>query len=74
MANVRLSKKYHCFDDCRQSGCPEHEAILEFQSVSNAYHFINGKGKEHYFEQGELEAMIELLKQLQERRADSVKV
>ena len=74
MATVRLNKKYRCSDDCRREGCPEHEAELKYQTVSDAYYFDNGKGQEYYFERGELETMIELLKQLAERRADSVRV
>lgn len=74
MATAILTKKYRCFDDCRPEGCPHHEATLEFQSVSNAYKFDNGKGDTYYFEEGELEAMIELLRQLNVRRADSVRI
>jgi len=73
MATVILKEKYRCFDDCRQEGCQEHEATLQFQTVSNAYTFENGKGKKYYFEQGELETLVSLLKQLSERRCDSVR-
>jgi len=73
MATVILKEKYRCFDDCRQEGCPEHEATLQFQTVSNAYTFENGKGEKYSFEQGELETLVSLLKQLSERRCDSVR-
>ena len=74
MATVILHEKYRCSDDCRREGCPEHDAMLKYQSVSDAYYFENGKGEGKYFERGELETMIKLLKQLAERRADSVRV
>jgi hypothetical protein len=72
MATVIRTKKYRCSDDCLQSGCPTHEAKLIYQSVSDAYTFENGKGETKYFERGELEAFIELLKRLD--RADAVQV
>ena len=74
MATVTLKEKYSCFDDCRAEGCPEHEATLSFQTVSNHYTFENGKGEKYSFEQGELETMVELLKQLSVRRVDSVRI
>ena len=72
MATIKLNKKYRCSDDCVQSGCPSHIAELEFMSVSNGYKFTGRR--EHYFERGELEAFIGLLKELSELRADSVKL
>lgn len=74
MANVILKEKYRCYDDCKMSGCPDHEATLEFQTVSAAYSFDNGRGDKYSFEPGELEAMIKLLKKLSERRADSLSI
>jgi len=74
MAIVILKEKYRCFDDCRAEGCPKHEATLEFQTVSNTYRFENGKGDTYYFEQGELETMVELLRKLSVRRVDSVRI
>ena len=71
MANCVQEIKYHCLNDCVASGCPSHNGRLEFQSTSNAYHFIMN-GKEYYFEEGELQAMIDLLKSLD--RADAVKL
>jgi hypothetical protein len=53
------------------SGCPSHKATLEFQSCSNAYHF-NINGKDLYFEQGALQALIDLIKAL--NRCDTVKL
>ena len=73
MGTVILKEKYRCFDDCRQKGCPGHEATLQFQTVSNTYTFENGKGEKYSFEQGELETLVSLLKQLSECRYDSVR-
>lgn len=72
MANCIREKEYHCSDDCEMSGCPGHKGILNYQSVSDAYKFDNGKGEIKYFERGELEAFIQLLKDL--NRADSVQL
>lgn len=73
MSEVILKEKYRCFNDCKQEGCPEHEATLQFQTVSNAYTFANGKGEKYSFEQGELETLVSLLKQLSDIRCDSVR-
>lgn len=70
MANCKREIIYTCRDDCEIRGCPTHKGVLEFQSVSNAYHF-NMNGKDYYFEQGELQAMIDLIKSL--NRLDTVK-
>jgi len=75
MANVNLETRYLCYDDCRREGCPEHKLELKFNSVTNTYWFTKDDGDENRcFEQGELEAMIKLLKELSERRADSLKI
>lgn len=72
MATIIHKLKYRCSDDCLQSGCPTHEGVLEYQSTSDAYKFDNGKGEIKYFERGELETFIALLKGLD--RADAVSV
>lgn len=72
MATIVNKLQYSCSDDCLQSGCPKHEAELTYQSTSDAYIFNNGKGDIKYFERGELEAFITLLKQLD--RADSIQI
>ncbi len=74
MATVILKEKYKCSDDCVQSGCPEHEMVLGFQTVSNYYKVENGKGDTYYFQDSELRTLINLLKQLSERRIDAVRV
>ena len=72
MATIERTKQYHCYNDCRAEGCPKHTAKLEFQSSSNAYTYDNGKGDIYFFEEGELQAFIDLLKDLD--RADAVKI
>ena len=64
MASIIHTMEYRCSDDCLQIGCPSHEAKLIYQSISDTYVFENGKGETKYFERGELEAFIELLKEL----------
>ena len=71
MANCVREIKYRCQDDCKISGCPGHDGKLEFQSVSEHYHFTMN-GKEMHFEAGELQAMIDLIRLL--NRVDTVKL
>ena len=70
----KLQKEYRCLDDYKQSGCPKHIAKLEFYNTTNGYKFDNGKGNEYYFEEGELQAFVDLLKELKEIRVDSVSI
>lgn len=72
MATIIHTQKYRCSDDCLQSGCPSHEAKLIYQSTSDAYTFENGNGCTKYFERGELEAFIILLKGLD--RIDCIQI
>jgi hypothetical protein len=74
MATNKLRRNYRCSDDCEQSGCPSHMAVLTHQSASDAYSFDNGKGQIANFERGELECFISLLKELNEFRMDSIDV
>ncbi len=71
MSNCVREIKYRCFNDCKGWGCPSHDGKLQFQSTSNAYHFTMD-GKEYYFDEAELQAMIDLLKSL--GRTDAVKL
>ena len=71
MANCKREIKYWCIDDCKMDGCPSHKGVLEFQSTSNYYSF-NMNGKEYNFEEGELQAIIDLIKSL--NRVDCVKL
>lgn len=72
MSTIIKTIKYRCSDDCKISGCPSHEAVLAYQSVSDAYSFENGKGEIYYFERGELESFITLLKEL--NRLDAIQI
>ncbi len=72
MSKVIREKEYRCSDDCRMEGCPSHTAKLTFYSVSDGYEFDNGHGGTYTFERGELEAFIDLLKNLD--RADAVNI
>jgi len=68
MANFKREITYSCYEG-EYTGCPTHKGTIEFQSESHFYHF-NMNGKDYYFEQGELQAMIDLIKSL--NRADTV--
>lgn len=71
VATIERRIKYRCSDDCAQGGCPWHEGRLIYQSTSDAYQF-DMNGRTLYFERGELDAMIELLRSL--GRVDAVQV
>jgi len=68
MATIKIQKKFSCYEECDRTGCPSHTAELTFQSSSNYYSFDNGKGKIVQFEQGELQALTDLLFELYKRR------
>lgn len=67
MATIEREMTYRCSDDCVPSGCPGHKGRLVYQSTADAYMFVMN-GRELHFERGELDAILDLLKQL--RRAD----
>jgi hypothetical protein len=56
---------YKCYNDCVQYGCPGHEAIVTYQSTSDAYPFDDGRGLPHsisYFDPKTLQIFIDALK------------
>lgn len=57
---IKRQLTYRCYDDCKQAGCPTHEATLEVQTTSQDYTF-NLDGRELFFERGELEALLDLI-------------
>ena len=74
MATVKVETKYSCYDDCKQQGCPGHKLELSFHTVTNGYSFKKDDSHPEFFEQGELEAMIKLLKELSKSRRDSLQI
>jgi len=74
MGQLKQTENYHCDNDCEQSGCPGHTAILEFNSVANIYHFNDGNGQEIYLDMATADVMIKMFKFYSESRADTVKV
>jgi len=34
MSTLKRSEKFHCFDDCQQSGCPGHTMEVTIQDTS----------------------------------------
>lgn len=70
MASTHLEHKYTCWNDCRMSGCPGHTATLEYQSVSDAIHFNDGKGQELYGQTPEFGALVAMLYRLSHSRVE----
>lgn len=74
MSTLSFKKTYSCTDDCKQSGCPKHEAILTYQTTSGAYTFSSGRHawETYTFDEASLSALIEMLAELQDQRVDVV--
>lgn len=70
MSTTRLERYYRCWNDCEMSGCPGHTATLQFQSVSNAFHFNDGKERDLYAQTPELEALLSMLAELANSRVE----
>lgn len=64
MSRSKLERKYHCWNDCLMSGCPGHTATLEFQSVSDAFHFNDGKGNDFYGQTPEYGTLLSMIAEL----------
>ena len=71
MSVIKMTKKYHCYNDCSQVGCPGHEFKIEFQSATDYVTIDDGKGKITGFEPPELNCLVNLLKELDGLRADA---
>lgn len=70
MSKTKLEHRYRCWNDCKMEGCPSHVATLEFQSVTDALHFTDGKGAEIYMQTPELEALLLMLNTLSKNRVE----
>lgn len=71
MGQITNQVDYRCDDDCVQSGCPGHIATLTFNSISNIYHFNNGKDIDIYLDKNQIEAFVKMLKMFSDTRADT---
>ncbi len=67
MATAKYEEHYTCWNDCEMSGCPGHTASIEYQSVSDALKFDDGKGQTFYIQTPELEAFAKMLRKLMYR-------
>jgi len=59
MATARRELTYRCSDDCKQSGCPTHNGVVEHNTISDTFTF-NMNGRVLCFERGEMDAMVAL--------------
>lgn len=66
MATITKTTKTFCPNDECGGDCKGHETILEFQSCASVYSFKTQE-KEYYFNNNEMESLIELLKEMQYR-------
>ena len=71
MGQIKFTKKYKCYNDCSQAGCPKHEASLEFQTVTDYVIFDDGNGRRIGLEPPQANAFVDMLKELDKRRADA---
>lgn len=70
MSNTKLTHQYRCWNDCVMSGCPGHTATLEYQSVSDALHFEDGKGQHLHGQTPEFGALVSMLHRLSNARVE----
>lgn len=74
MAQLKLEMKYTCLNDCVQSGCPSHTAILEFNSVADIYFFDDGNLQSISLDRNQAQVLIDMFRQYSEDRADTIEV
>jgi hypothetical protein len=70
MSRTHIERKYRCWNDCIMQGCPGHKATIDYQSVSNAISFNDGKGQELSIQTPELEAFISMINELAYSRVE----
>ena len=73
MGQIKFTRKYKCYNDCSQAGCPEHEATLEFNTATDLVEFNAGQGDSRriHLEPPEMNVFVDMLKELDELRADA---
>lgn len=71
MSKVIRKTNYRCRDDCRQEWCPSHNLHLEFDSITNTYTFESSERTT--YDEEELKAMIDLIKNLDRKDCIQIK-
>ena len=74
MATIELTKQYRHSEDCVQAGCPTHQAKFTYQSTSDYYMFEPYGGKKIFFERGELEAFLILLREMYDMHCSCIDI
>jgi len=74
MANIIKKLKYRCDNDCEISGCPEHEATLHFNSITNTYFFDDGNGRYIGLDISSANVLVQLIKSIGESRIDALQI
>lgn len=70
MSTTKQEFRYRCWNDCYMEGCPSHVATLDYQSVSDALHFDDGKGNEIFMQTPELGALLRMINELGKSRVE----
>lgn len=70
MSTSHLERRYTCWNDCVPQGCFGHVASVDFQSVSDALTFDDGRGQQFHIQTPELDQFIAMLKELAEYRVE----
>lgn len=71
MGYLKTNKKYYCYNDCTQAGCPGHEMTVGYHSVTDGIE-VHFDGKDYYFDPTTLELFLRLLKSFDRAELDSV--
>lgn len=76
MSIIKIDARLICDDDCIPEGCPGHNAVLEYNSVTNRYNYINDQIECGGFtlDSNAAQVLIEMFKKLSEHRKDTIKV
>jgi len=73
MAQITIERNYTCDLECEETGCPGHIAKLHFNSTAVVYKFEDGQGHSIALDYSSAQILLEMFKQLSDKRADSVK-
>lgn len=55
---------YHCYDDCRQAGCPGHQATCEYYHVTEGFSIDFGDGSHLSLDNTRMQIIADFIKRL----------
>lgn len=64
MSSRKVSRHFHCCNDCKQSGCPGHEMELVYHNTSDTVSIRIDGNIEHVFDHTEWRVAVNLDEEL----------